>query len=296
MSPSQRAAVVTGANSGIGLETARGLARDGFRVVMLCRNACRAAAAKRDIDSSMPAADTEVVLCDLGEQASVCAAATSILDRLGHIDVLVNNAGLALHNPELTSDGLDMMLAVNHLGPFLLTNLLLPRLKSSAPARIITVSSVAHRWGRIHFDDLGARNGYGPFGLLRYGETKLMNVLMTRSLANRLGGSGVTANCLHPGAVHTNIGGPSRALSAVERALCKSAEQGARIPLFLAIAPHLETVSGGYFVNGKRSDAKLSKRARDPSLAQQLWEVSEQLVGLRRRSRTDPFDARRQGV
>ena len=149
-----KTAVVTGANSGIGLETARGLARAGFHVVLLCRNAERAQAAKADIDASVPGASTEIVLGDLGDLASVRAAAAEILQRLDRLDVLVNNAGITLRKRAITADGHEAMWATNHLGPFLLTNLLLPLLQASAPARIVNVASDAHKWGRIHFDDL----------------------------------------------------------------------------------------------------------------------------------------------
>ncbi len=277
-----RTAVVTGANSGIGLETARGLARAGFHVVLLCRNAERAAAAKADIDASVPGASTEIVLGDLSDMASVRAAAAEIVERLDRLDVLVNNAGLTLRGKrQVTEAGLDVMLAANHLGPFLLTNLLLPLLQASAPARIVNVASDAHRFGRIHFDDLQATRGYGFLSFPRYGETKLMNILFTRALARRLEGSGVTVNAVHPGSVSTNIGAPGRFVSAATKVILRSPEQGARTSLHVATSPAADGVSGAYFASSKRADRKLSKRARDDEVGERLWAVSEGLVGLR---------------
>ena len=275
-----KTAVVTGANSGIGLETARGLARAGYHVVLLCRNAGRAATAKADIDASVPGASTEIVLCDLSEPTSVRAAAAELTERLERLDVLVNNAGLTLRKRETTSDGLDMMLAANHLGPFLLTNLLLPLLEASAPSRIVNVASHAHRWGRVHFDDLQATRGYGFMSFPRYGETKLMNILFTRALARRLEGTGVTVNCVHPGSVHTNIGAPGRFVSAITKVILRSPEQGARTSLHVATSPAVQGVSGSYFASSKPADKKLTKRALDDEAGERLWRVSADLVGL----------------
>jgi NAD(P)-dependent dehydrogenase (short-subunit alcohol dehydrogenase family) len=278
--PATPTAVVTGANSGIGLETARGLAQAGFRVVLLCRNADRAAAAKADIDATAPQGSTEIVLGDLGEQASVRAAAAELVDRLDRLDVLVNNAGVTLRTPATTSDGHDAMWATNHLGPFLLTNLLLPLLERSAPARIVNVASDAHRWGRIRFDDIEATKGYGFMSFPRYGDTKLMNVLFTRELSTRLEGTGVTASCVHPGAVATNIGAPPKAIAAITKLILKTPHKGAQPSLHLALDPGLAGTSGVYWGHGGNRDRKLSKRARDAELGRRLWALSAELVGL----------------
>jgi NAD(P)-dependent dehydrogenase (short-subunit alcohol dehydrogenase family) len=275
-----KAAVVTGANSGIGLETARGLARAGYRVVLLCRNADRAEAAKADIDASVRGASTEIVLGDLGSLASVRAAAAEIQGRLDRLDVLVNNAGITLRKREVTADGHEAMWATNHLGPFLLTNLLLPLLQASAPARVVNVASDAHKWGRIHFDDLEATRGYGLMSFPRYGETKLMNMLFTLELARRLEGTGVTVNCVHPGAVATNIGAPPKLIARITRVILKSPEEGARASLKVALDPELATISGSYFNARKNIDGKRAKRARDAALAARLWAVSADTVGL----------------
>ena len=276
----QRTAVVTGANSGIGLETARGLARAGFHVVLVCRSAKRAAVAKADIDASVPGAPTEVVLCDLGLQADVRRAAAELGDRVERLDVLVNNAGITLRSREQTPEGHDVMLAVNHLGPFLLTDLLLPLLQTGAPARIVNLASEAHKFGRLRLDDLEATRGYGLLGLPRYGETKLMNILFTRALARRLEGTGVTANCVHPGGVRTNLGTPPKVVAALVGLFLKSPEVGARASLAAATDPAFATTTGRYFVRSKPSDGKLSAAAMDDALAEQLWARSAELVGL----------------
>ncbi|MCU1487419.1 MAG: short-chain dehydrogenase [Actinomycetia bacterium] len=274
-------AVVTGANSGIGLETARGLARAGFHVVLLCRNQGRAEAAKADIDASVDGASTDIVLADLGQQADVRRAAAELEARLERLDVLVDNAGLTVRSRERTAEGHDQMLAVNHLGPFLLTNLLLPLLHRSAPSRIVVVASEAHKFRKLKVDDLEAeRRGYGVLGLPRYGETKLMNILFVRELAKRLEGTGVTVNAVHPGAVNTALGAPPAFLSGIAGRFMKTPEQGAFTSLVVATDPDLAGVNGGYFIDGKRAEKKLNAQARDDVLAAELWKRSEDLVGM----------------
>jgi NAD(P)-dependent dehydrogenase (short-subunit alcohol dehydrogenase family) len=274
-------AVVTGANSGIGLETARGLARAGFHVVLLCRNQGRAEAAKADIDASVDGASTEIVLADLGLQADVRRVAAELEATLQRLDVLVNNAGLTVRTRERTAEGHDQMLAVNHLGPFLLTNLLLPLLQRSAPSRIVVVASDAHKFRKLKLDDLEAeQRGYGFLGLPRYGETKLMNILFTRELARRTEGTGVTVNAVHPGAVRTALGAPPAMLLALGGRFMKTPEQGAFTSLIVATDPGLADVTGGYFADGKRNEGKLNAQARDDALAADLWARSEALVGL----------------
>jgi NAD(P)-dependent dehydrogenase (short-subunit alcohol dehydrogenase family) len=273
-------AVVTGANSGIGLETARGLAQRGCRVLLLCRSAARAEAAKADIDAGAPDGSTEVVLCDLSSQASVRAAAAEVERRVERLDVLVNNAGITLRTREETVDGHEAMWATNHLGPFLLTNLLLPLLQRSAPARIVNVASDAHRWGRIRFDDLEATKGYGFMSFPRYGDTKLMNMLFTLSLAQRLEGTGVTANSVHPGAVATNIGSPPKPIAALTRLVLRSPARGAEPSLRAATDPALEGQSGHYFGHRGNRDRRRSARAVDADVAERLWLISAEAVGL----------------
>ncbi|MGK2948439.1 MAG: SDR family NAD(P)-dependent oxidoreductase [Acidimicrobiales bacterium] len=280
MAPSAPTAVVTGANSGIGLETARGLLHAGFRVVLLCRSAARAEAARADLLTSQPGAAVDIVQCDLGLQAEVRRAATEIGSLLDRLDVLVNNAGITIRSREVTTEGHDVMLAVNHLGPFLLTNLLLPLLEASAPARIVNLASDAHKVGKLRLDDLEGTRGYGLLGFPRYGETKLMNILFTRELARRLAGTGVTANAVHPGGVRTNLGAPPKLVGAAVGLFLKPPDVGARTSITVATAPKLETVSGGYFARSRRADQKLSAAARDDAAAMELWERSAQLVSL----------------
>ena len=275
-----KTAVVTGASSGIGLETARGLAARAFHVVLLCRNAEKAKVAQRHIEASVPGAATEIVLADLSLQADVRRAATEISQGLERLDVLVNNAGVTLRKPSFTLDGLDVMVATNHLGPFLLTNLLLPLLERSAPSRVVNVASAVHRIGKLRLDQLEATHSYGLLGMPRYGETKLMNILFTRELARRLEGTGVVVNAVHPGAVRTDLGAPPGVVRVLTGRFMRSPEDGARTSLHVATAPDLAKVSGSYFVDSKAADDKLSEQARDDHLSAQLWDRSAELVGL----------------
>lgn len=274
-------AVVTGANTGIGLGTARGLALLGHDVVLLCRNADKAEAARGDIAGSVPDADVSVVIADMGVMDDVRRAAGEIGERFDRLDVLVNNAGMTIRSRELTSEANDVMLAVNHLGPFLLTHLLLPLLKRSAPARIVNVASEAHKFGRdLDLDDLQATRGYGLAGLPRYGEVKLMNILFTRELARRLDGTGVVANCLHPGAVRTNLGNPPAPLRWLLGKFFLSPEGGAQTSLAVATSPEFAETSGTYFVASRPADRKLAARAKNDEAAAQLWKQSAALTGI----------------
>ena len=274
-----RAAVVTGASGGIGLETARALADRSYHVVLLCRSPQKADAARAEIESTVPQASLGIVLADLSRMDQVRTAAAEIEQRLERLDVLVNNAGIQARHRESTPEGLDLLLATNHLGPFLLTNLLLPLLRESAPARIVNVASEAHKFSKLHLDDLQAARGYGPLGMRRYGETKLMNILFTRELARRLEGSGVTVNAVHPGSVTTNLGQPPKAFAAVSSRFLRTPAEGAVTSVVVATDPSLAGVTSGYFMNGKQADRKLSRQARDDGLASALWKHSEQLTG-----------------
>ena len=194
--------------------------------------------AQNSIQESVPDAATEILLCDLGLQASVRAAAAELETRVDRLDVLVNNAGVTLRAPARTSEGHDEMLAINHLGPFLLTNELRPLLESSAPARVVNVSSNAHKIAKtVDLDHLDAPTSYGVLGFGRYGETKLMNILWTRELARHLDDTGVTANALHPGGVRTNLGNPPKPVIAVVGLFLVSPEKGAATSLYLATDP-----------------------------------------------------------
>jgi NAD(P)-dependent dehydrogenase (short-subunit alcohol dehydrogenase family) len=277
--------VVTGGNSGIGFETAAALAAMGARVVVTARNADKGRAAVAAIAQRAGGdAQVQLVVFDLADLSSVRRGAAEILEQAPRLDVLVNNAGLVLSERAETVDGFEATLATNHLGPFLLTNLLLERIRVSAPARIVNVASTAHNAARkgMSFDDLQSEKKYATMRV--YGQSKLANILFTLELARRLEGSGVTANSLHPGTVRTGYGadGDARGLLAfgikISAPFFLSPAKGARTSVYLASDPEVAKVSGQYFVKCK---AKQPKRwARDPDAARRLWQVSEELVGL----------------
>ncbi len=277
--------VVTGANSGIGFETAATLAGMGARVVVTARNADkgREAAAAIGARAGRDGA-AQLVVFDLGDLASVRRGADEILDQVPRLDVLVNNAGVVLTERTETVDGYEATFAVNHLGPFLLTNLLLDRLRASTPARVVTVASAAHGAARrgMRFDDLQSEHHYRGMGV--YGRSKLANILFTLELARRLEGTGVTANSLHPGTVRTGYGadGDARGFLAfgikVARPFFLSPAKGARTSVFLASSPEVAGVSGQYFVKCRPTQPR--RWARDTEAARRLWQVSEQLTGL----------------
>jgi len=277
--------VVTGGNSGIGFETAAALAGMGARVLVTARNADKGRAAVSAMaQRSGGDGAVQLVTFDLADLSSVRRGATEILEQAPRLDVLVNNAGLVLSERAETVDGFETTFATNHLGPFLLTNLLLDRIRSSSPARIVNVASTAHRTARkgIPFHDLQSEKRYT--GMRVYGQSKLANILFTLELARRLEGTGVTANSLHPGTVRTGYGadGDVRGLLAfgirVSAPFFLSPAKGARTSIYLASAPELEGVSGEYFV--KCTPRRPKPWARDPDAARRLWRVSEELVGL----------------
>jgi NAD(P)-dependent dehydrogenase (short-subunit alcohol dehydrogenase family) len=275
--------VITGGNSGIGLETAVALARAGANVVITARDAERGKQAVADIKGRSGSDTVDLVVFDLGSLASTRAGAAELLDRCPRIDVLVNNAGVVLTERRETVDGFESTFAINHLGPFLLTELLLDRIKASAPARIVNVASTAHRGARtgLDFDDLQATKGYR--GMRVYGASKLANIMFTKELARRLAGTGVTVNAVHPGTVRTGYGrdGDSGGLLKVGLAIGSrfflSPEKGADTSVYLASSPDVAGVTGEYFI--KRKVKKPSAAALDADAARQLWDVSQQLVG-----------------
>jgi NAD(P)-dependent dehydrogenase (short-subunit alcohol dehydrogenase family) len=274
----QQTAVITGGNSGIGLETARALARQGWRVIITGRDAAKLDAAARQVGVA------EVRVADFAALAQVRALAAA-LNAEPRIDVLINNVGVALTGRRVTQDGNEMMLQVNHLSPFLLTNLLVDKLKASAPARVVNVASRAHRGARdAGFDDFQFARSYNVGKA--YARTKLYNVLFTRELARRLAGSGITANALHPGVIRSQIGMDgdlsgiaNLAWSLILRWRGSRVEEGARVPLYLATAPEVASVSGKYFSIDCR-EATPSALAQDDAAAKRLWEMSAKLVGI----------------
>ena len=251
----ERIAVVTGATSGIGKVTARELARQGFRVVLVARDAEKAARTASEIAVAAPGAKVETLLCDMTSQKQIRAAAEELKRRHDRIDVLVNNAGGVWVKREVTEDGLERTFAVDHLGYFLLTNLLLRELRRGAPSRVVNVASEA---------------------------AKLANILFSSELARRVAGSGVTSNALHPGAVASgfalNNTGLVRFGMKLVRPFLIDEEKGARTSIYLASSPEVEGVTGEYFV--KNRPKKPPRNGRDPEVARRLWDVSARLTGL----------------
>jgi len=271
--------LVTGANAGIGKEIARQLARRGARVIFLCRSEERARAAMEEIATDTGNDNLHLVLCDLSRQAQIRAAAQEITERFDRLDVLVNNAGVYLTDFVLTVDQLEKTWAVNHLGYFLLTNLLLDLLKASAPARIVNVASDAHRDATIDFDNLNGEQGYNWY--TAYGQSKLANVLFTRELARRLEGTGVTANALHPGVVASEIWNRNADwvswLVRLFTPFFRSPQKGAETAVYLATSPEVAGVSGRYFKDCQ--EKRPAEVAQDEAVARRLWAVSEAQVG-----------------
>ena len=277
--------VVTGGNSGIGFETAAALAAMGARVLVTARNADKGRAAVAALAQRLGGeGQLQLVVFDLADLSSVRRGAAEILETAPRLDVLVNNAGAVLSERAETVDGLEATFATNHLGPFLLTNLLLARITESAPSRIVNVASIAHASARkgIPFDDLQSVRHYA--GMRVYGQSKLANILFTLELARRLEGSGVTANSLHPGTVRTGYGadGDARGLLALGIKIAGpfflSPAKGARTSIYLASSPEVAGVSGEYFVKCRPKEPR--RWAQDPDAARRLWQVSEELVGL----------------
>ncbi len=278
--------VVTGGNSGIGFETAAALASMGARVLLTARNADKGRAAVAALTQRLGGKGrVQLVVFDLADLASVRRGAAEILEQAPRLDVLVNNAGLVLTERAETVDGYEATFAINHLGPFLLTNLLLERMTGSAPSRVVNVASTAHNAARkgIPFDDLQSTRSYR--GMRVYGESKLANILFTLELSRRCAGRGLTANSLHPGTVRSGYGGDgdTRGFLAfgikIASPFFLSPAKGARTSVYLASSPEVEGVSGEYFVKCK--PRKPRRWAQDPEAAGRLWQVSEELVGLR---------------
>jgi NAD(P)-dependent dehydrogenase (short-subunit alcohol dehydrogenase family) len=274
--------IITGGNSGIGKAAAVELARAGARVVITARNEQRGTAAVADIARASGSDAVELSLFDLADLSSVRAGAADLLERCPRIDVLLNNAGLILSERTLSADGYEATFAINHLGPFLLTDLLRPRLIGSAPARVVNVASTAHNFARrgMEFDDLMAERSYRQMRV--YGRSKLANILFTDELARRLAGTGVTANSLHPGSVATGYAqdGDTSGFMAWGTKLyghfSLTPEQGARTSVYLCSSPDVEGVTGTYFAKCRPKTP--SANARDEAAAARLWAVSEELV------------------
>jgi NAD(P)-dependent dehydrogenase (short-subunit alcohol dehydrogenase family) len=272
--------LVTGATSGIGEVTACELARRGARVLLVGRAPERGAATLARIRGATGTSAAESLIADLSSQSSVRQLAEEVRARCNRLDVLVNNAGGMFLTRRQSVDGIEMTLALNHLSYFLLTNLLLPLITASAPARIVNVASDAHKRAAIHFDDLQSQRRYS--GWRAYKQSKLANILFTYELARRLEGTGVTVNTLHPGFVRSGFfrdmeGWKGWVIRQSAALFAISPEQGARTVLYLASSPEVAGVTGRYFV--KEQPAVSSAASHDQAVAQRLWQVSEELTG-----------------
>jgi NAD(P)-dependent dehydrogenase (short-subunit alcohol dehydrogenase family) len=273
--------LITGGTGGIGKATAIGLATMGARVGITGRDLARAEQAAADIRAASGNRPVDAFAADMTSQAEVRRLAAAVLSAYPRLDVLINNVGGFWAHRHPTTDGLERTFALNHLAPFLLTNLLLDRLETSAPARVVTVSSGAQSMGRIDFDDLQGVRNYS--GQRAYNQSKLANVMFTIELARRLDGTGITANAVHPGVVRTNFGAEDQAwffaiISRAVRPLLKTPAQGAQTPIYLASSPAVDGVTGQFFGNRKPKTA--NRLASNTEMTARLWQASAGLVGI----------------
>ena len=282
--------IITGGNTGIGKETAIDLAKRGARVILACRNENKGNEAVNEVIQESGNNNVIFRPLDLASLQSVREFADYVDQHEDRVDILINNAGVMMCPFAKTAEGFEMQIGTNHFGHFLLTNLLLDKLKACAPSRIVNVSSYAHRMGKIDFDNLNSENGYNPY--TAYGQSKLANVLFTRQLAKRLQGTGVIANSLHPGAVDTELQRHfsvrkvnilNTLMSPLLWLTFKTPKQGAQTSIFCAVDESLEGVSGKYFADCR--DTKCAKAAYDDDVAERLWQVSEELTGLSKKDR-----------
>lgn len=274
----EKICLVTGANSGLGKVTARALAAGGATVIMVCRDRDKGEAARDEIVRETGNENADLMIADFSEMSQIRRLAAEVKAKYSALHTLVNNAGTYSSRRILTADGYETTFAVNHLGYFLLTAELLDRLKSSAPARIVNVASRAHQAARLNLDDLNLEKGYN--GWKAYSQSKLANILFTYELARRLEGTGVTANCMHPGGVNTNLFNHVKgALGTIVRLFTifmRTPEEGADTIIWLASSPEVEGITGKYFDNRRAIDS--SRQSYDRELAARLWEVSERMV------------------
>lgn len=272
--------IVTGASNGIGLETTRGLVQQGAHVVMVVRNRGKTEIVRDDLLKQTPHAEIDIMTADFSSQDSIRQFAQDFLKTYDRLDVLVNNAGGIFAKRSTTVDGIEYTFAVNHLGYFLVTNLLLDRLKSSAPARIVSVSSMAHAGAKIRFDDMQYAKSYNSMGA--YGQSKLANIMFTYALARRLEGTHVTANCLHPGVVSSGFAKNNGGIWSLGISLLSpifiSPTKGAQTSIFLASSPLAEGVSGKYF--DKSKPVATSRISYNIAEQERLWHISADLTHL----------------
>ena len=271
-----KTAIVTGANSGMGLATVKALSDEGAAVIMLCRSEKRG---REALSKLMEKEDRklDLILCDLGDYESIRSFARQVHEKYDRIDILVNNAGFISLDRQETKEGLEKQFGVNHIGHFLLTTELLDLMGEGS--RIVNVASGAHKTGKIHFEDINLTKRFNV--IKAYSQSKLANVLFTRELARRVKDRGITVNCCHPGAVATNIGidretGFGKTVTGMLKPFFQTPEEGARTAIFLAIDDSVKDITGEYFYKCK--PAKSSKRSKDPELSKKLYEFSEKLV------------------
>ncbi len=272
----RKTCLITGGNAGIGKATAVGLAKLGATVVIVARSRERGEPALADIRRQSGNNAVHLLVADLASQRQIRQLAADFNSQFDKLDVLVNNAGVIPRTRQVTEDGLEMQFAVNHLAYFLLTNLLLDKLKASAPARVVNVSSMVHSWSSIDWADLQNERGYDASDV--YAQTKLMNVLFTYELARRLAGTGVTANCLHPGVIGTKLYASYMGRRQSHDAADNENARGAQTSIYLAASPEVEGVTGKYFVD--KRERRSTAVSYDETLARRLWEISAQLVNL----------------
>ena len=270
--------IITGANSGIGKATALGLAEMGATIVMVCRDFNRGDAAMKEIIEKTGNESIDLLIADLSSQKAIHHLVEEFNKKYQKLNVLINNAGLMLRRRTLSEDNIEMNFAVNHLAPFLLTNLLLDVLKKSAPARIINVSSGMHKRAKLDFDDLQCSKKYR--GFRAYSKSKLALILFTYELSRRLEDTDVTINALHPGVSKTELMRDLPYLvELIAKAFLKNPKKGAETSIYLASSPEVEGVTGKYFKN--KSEDKSSEESYNIDNAQKLWKISEQLTNLK---------------
>ncbi|MEO7043482.1 MAG: SDR family oxidoreductase [Gemmatimonadaceae bacterium] len=274
--------VITGANTGIGKAAAIELAALGAHVVMVCRNRERGEAARAEIERAAQkggaGGGAELRIADLSVQAEIRTLAQAIVDAHPRVDVLINNAGVALKKRDVTADGIERTFAVNYLAYFMLSNLLLPALLAAAPSRIVNVASAAHEGGKLDFGNLQGESSYRNVAM--YAASKLEDVMFTYALARRLDGKGITVNSLHPGVVATEIWRQVPILYTLSRWFMLSPEKGARTTVFLAASADVTGVTGKYFA--KCEPGKTTPLSRDEALQEKLWNVSVELTNVGR--------------
>lgn len=269
-------AIVTGANSGMGMATVEALSDEGAKVIMLCRSEKRGKEALQKL-SEKKDRQLELMLCDLGDYDSIRSFVSQVKEKYKKIDVLVNNAGFISLDRQETKEGLERQFGINHIGHFLLTTELISMMDKGS--RIVNVASGAHKTGKIHFDDINLTKGYNI--IKGYSQSKLANVLFTRELARRLKDKGITVNCCHPGAVATNIGidretGFGKTITGLLKPFFQTPAEGARTAIFLSTDDSVKDITGEYFYRCKIANS--SRRSKDMNLAKKLYEFSEKLV------------------